>query len=347
VSVTDDLTLTYAGFNYLDRTLALQLGEISPAGIELRFVTIPEIGALFRRTAQHAEFDAAEMSLSTLLLLRSRGDRRLIGIPVFPSRSFRHSFIFVRADSGIEQPADLRGKRVGVQDYQATAYVWQRALLEHEHGVTPRESSWYVGGLDIPSPAERLRHEPPPGVDIRPVPAGKTVEGMLLDGELDAVMSPERLHSFRARPEAVRRLLPDYEQLEQDYFSRTGFFPIMHTVVLRRDVYESDPWVACALVDAFEASKQAGMARLRRLTSPALALPWLADAVEQLDQVFDGDPFPSGFKANRKILEAVCRYSHEQGLSETELAPEDVFAPETWDHQPTPENATITAKEKR
>jgi 4,5-dihydroxyphthalate decarboxylase len=344
---TDYLSLTYAGFNYLDRTLPLQLGEISPAGIDLRFVTIPEIGALFRRMAQYAEFEASEMSLSTLLLMRARGDQRLVGIPIFPSRSFRHSFIFVRADAGIEQPADLKGKRVGVQDYQATAYVWLRALLKHDYALTPRDFTWYVGGLDIPSPAERLRHAPPPGVDIRPVPAGKTIEGMLLDGELDAVMTPERLHSFRARPETVRRLLPHYAEMERDYFLRTGFFPIMHTVVVRRDVYESNPWVACALVDAFEASKRAGMARLRRATSPALGLPWLADAVGELDQVFGGDPFPIGFQANREILEAVCRYSHEQRLSEATLAPEDVFAKETWTYEPIPENAVTTAKKRR
>jgi 4,5-dihydroxyphthalate decarboxylase len=342
----DDLSLTYAGFNYLDRTLALQLGEIAPVGIDLRFVTIREIGALFRRMAQHAEFEAAEMSLSTLLLMRSRGDERLIGIPAFPSRSFRHSFIFVRADSGIEQPADLKGKRVGVQDYQATAYVWLRALLEHDYAVTPRDFTWYVGGLDIPSPAERLRHAPPPEVDIRPVPIGKTIEGMLLNGELDAVMTPERLHSFRAQPETVRRLLPDYAEIERDYFLRTGFFPIMHTVVLRRDVYESHPWVACSLLDAFEAAKRAGMARLRRATSPALALPWLTDAVEELDEVFGGDPFPIGFQANREIVEAVCQYSHEQGLSEAMLAPEDVFAEETWSHEPTAENIVTAASEK-
>jgi 4,5-dihydroxyphthalate decarboxylase len=327
--------LTYAGFNYLDRTLALQLGEVSPAGIDLHYVTIREIGALFRRMAQYAEFDASEMSLSTLMLMVGRGDDRLVGIPAFPSRSFRHGFMFVSHTSRIEAVTDLKGKKVGVADYQPTALVWIRALLEQDYGVTPRDLEWYVGGLDTPMSLERLHHETPPGVTIRPIPSGKTLEGMLLDGELDAVFDPERLLSLRTHPGQVRRLLPGYADVEREYFARTGFFPIMHTVVVRRDLYEANPWVACALLDAFEASKQAGMARLRRVTSPALGLPWLADAIDELDEVFDGDAFPYGFEANRAILDAMASYSFEQGLSETRLTAADLFAPETWEYRPS------------
>jgi 4,5-dihydroxyphthalate decarboxylase len=332
--VTARVPLTYAGFNYLDRTLALQLGEIAPEGVDFRYVTIREIGGLFRRMAQHAEFEASEMSLSTLMMMASRHDERLIGIPVFPSRSFRHGFLFVNEASGVREVADLRGKRVGVQDYQATAYLWIRAVLERDYGVAPSELEWLVGGLDVPSPSERLRHEPPPGVRISAVPAGKTVEGMLLAGELDAVFTPERLRSLRSHPDVVRRLLPDHADTEHSYFARHGWFPIMHTVVLRRDVYDANPWLACALLDAFEASKQIGLARLRRATSPALALPWLEDAMEEIDERFDGDPFPYGLDANRSILEAMVGFSHEQGLSDALLRPEDLFAPETWEHQP-------------
>jgi 4,5-dihydroxyphthalate decarboxylase len=332
---TPPLALTYAGFNYLDRTLALQLGEVQPEGIDLRFVTISEIGALFRRMAQFAEFEAAEMSLSTLMLMIGRGDDRLVGLPIFPSRSFRHGFVFVRTDAGIAAPADLKGKRVGVQDYQATAYVWLRAILQHEYGVAPGDFTWHVGGLDVPSTLERLHHAPPPGVDIQPVPVGKTLEGMLLDGELDAVMSPERLNAFRERPDRVARLLPDHRDVEAAYFERTGFFPIMHTVVLRRDAYEANPWIARSLVDAFERARVVGLDRLRKTTSPALALPWLPDALVEVDRVFDGNPTPIGFEANRPILEAMARFSHEQGLSRAALRPEDLFARETWDHTPT------------
>jgi 4,5-dihydroxyphthalate decarboxylase len=328
--VSDLLPLTYAGFNYLDRTVPLQLGEIEPAGIDLTYVTIREIGDLFRRMAQYA----SEMSLSTLMLMVGRGDKRLVGIPVFPSRSFRHGFLFVSTASGIETPADLRGKRVGVQDYQATAYVWIRALLEHDFSVAPSDFEWYIGGLDTPSPLERLRHDPPPGVTLRPVPRGKTIEGMLLDGDLDAVFSPERLFSLQTHSGTVRRLFFDHPDVEGQYFARTGFFPIMHTVVIRRDLYEANRWIACALLDAFEASKRAGMTRLRRVTSPALSLPWLQDALDDLDAAFNGDAFPYGFAANRAIVEAMTEYSYEQGLSESRVRPEDLFASETWEHQP-------------
>jgi 4,5-dihydroxyphthalate decarboxylase len=328
------LPLTYAGFNYLDRTLPLQLGEVRPAGIDLRFVTIREIGDLFRRQAQFTEFEASEMSLSTLMLMIGRGDTRMIGVPIFPSRTFRHGFIFVRTDSDIQTPADLKGKRVGVQDYQATAYVWLRAILQHEYGVAPTDFSWLVGTLDTPMDLERLRHDPPPGVDLRPVPKGKRIEQMLLDGEVDAVMTPERLHTLRERPDLVRRLLPEHAAVEIDYFKRTGFFPIMHTVALRRDVYEANPWIAVALMDAFEEARRRGQERLRKATSPALALPWLSDAIDELDTVFGGELLPIGFEANRPILEAMVRYSHEQGLSKAELTPEDVFAPETLTHVP-------------
>jgi 4,5-dihydroxyphthalate decarboxylase len=328
------LPITYAGFNYLDRTLALQLGEVEPEGVDLRFVTISEIGALFRRVAQFTEFDAAEMSLSTLMIMAGRGDRRLVALPIFPSRTFRHGFIFVRTGSDVTSPSDLKGKRVGVQDYQATAYLWLRSHLEHEYGVAPGDMTWFVGGLDIPAPAERLRHTPPPGVSIQTVPLGKTLEGMLLAGELDAVMTPERLETFRAQPDRVTRLIPDHVRVEAEFWERTGFFPIMHTVVLRRDVYEANPWLARAFVDAFEQSRRAGQERLRKLTSPALALPWLDDAVAELDAVFGGEAMPIGLPPNRAIVEAMLQSSHEQGLSEASVRPEDIFAGETWDYVP-------------
>jgi 4,5-dihydroxyphthalate decarboxylase len=328
------LPLTYAGFNYLDRTLALQLGEIQPEGVDLRFVTIREIGNLFRRMAQFAEFEASEMSLSTLMLMIGRGDRRLVGLPIFPSRTFRHGFIFVRTNGDVGEPADLKGKRVGVQDYQATAYVWLRYHLEHEYGVAPSDMTWLVGGLDNPTPAERLRHAPPPGVDIQVVPADKTLEGMLLDGELDAVMTPERLHLLREQPDKITRLIPNHVEVEAAFWQRTGYFPIMHTVVLRRDVYEPNPWLARSLVDAFELSRRAGQERLRKLTSPAIALPWLDDAIAELDSVFDGEAMPIGLPANRDIVEAMLRASHEQGFAQTKLRPEDLFAEEVRDYVP-------------
>lgn len=332
--MSDLLPLTYGGFTYLDRTLPLQTGEVSPAGIELNYVTIAEIGALFRRMAQFAEFDAAEMSLSTLMLMTGRGTSPLVGIPVFPSRSFRHAFIFVGDESGIDAPADLKGKRIGVQDYQATAYVWIRALLEHEYGVRPQDMTWYVGGLDIVVYQHRLRHQTPPGVEIRTVPPGRTVEDMLRAGELDAVMTPEELVSTTGAAANWHRLFPDHQQLEREYFARTGIFPIMHTVVLRRDVYEANPWVALALLEAFEQAKALSRRRMADHSAPALTLPFLQQSLAELDQVFGGDAFPFGVEANRGVLDALTQYSFEQGLSPRRLQPDELFAPETLDYEP-------------
>jgi 4,5-dihydroxyphthalate decarboxylase len=331
-----ELTLTYAGFNYLDRTLPLQLGDIQPEGVDLRFVTIREIGDLFRRAAQFQEFDVSEMSLSTLMLMIGRGNRELVGLPIFPSRTFRHGFIFVRTDGPVKKPADLKGKVIGAQDYQATAFVWLRYHLEHEYGVSPSDMTWLIGGLDVPSGLERLRHAPPPGVEMHPVPAGKTLEGMLLDGEVDMLMTPERIESVVEHPDQIRRLIPDYVHAEAEFWKRTGFFPIMHTVALRRDVYEANRWLARSLVDAFERARRAGQERLRKVTSPAIALPWLEDAIAELDSEFGGEALPIGLPANRAIVELMLEASHEQGLAQTELEPEDIFAEEVWDYVPDP-----------
>lgn len=327
-----NLHLTYGGFTYLDRTWPLQTGEVQPEGIDLNYATIPEIGTLFRRMAQFAEFGAAEMSLSTLTVMTGAGRRDLVGIPVFPSRSFRHGFIFVRDDSGIEKPQDLVGKRVGVQDYQATAYVWLRALLEHEFGVTPRDFTWYVGGLDVGPRQHRLPYPPAPGVDIEVLPRDASLESWLRQGVLDAVMTPEDLISTTAEPANWHRLLPDHREREREYFARTGYFPIMHVAVLRRDVYEANRWVAVSLLNAFEEAKQLSYARLRDLSAPAVALPDLRESLAELDEVFAGDPFPYGFEANLPTLEAMTTYSHEQGLTSRKVDPAELFAAETLAH---------------
>jgi 4,5-dihydroxyphthalate decarboxylase len=331
--MTGRLALTYGGFTYLDRTWALMTGEVQPEGIDLSYAAIPEIGALFRRQAQFAEFDVSEMSTSTLMMMYTQGRTDLVGLPVFPSRTFRHAFIFVREDSDIHEPKDFVGKRIGVQDYQATAYVWLRALLEHEFGVTPRDVTWYVGGLDVTTQLDRLRHEPPPGVDIR-VLKGTTLEEALRAGDLDVVMTPEDLVSTSATPPNWRRLWPDYQEREREYYARTGFFPIMHCVAMRRDVYEADPWIAKSLLDAFETAKQWGYRRLRDLSAPAVGIPGLRAALRDLDEVFGGDAFPYGFEANRPILTAMAQYSHEQGLATRMIDPAEIFAPDVVDHTP-------------
>jgi 4,5-dihydroxyphthalate decarboxylase len=326
------LDLTYAGVTYLDRTRALEFGEISPEGVNLRYLAIDDIGDLFRRVAQHAEFEASEMSLSTYMMLRGRGDDRFVAIPVFPSRSFRHGFVFVNSKSGIEQPADLKGRRVGIAEYQMTAALWIRAFLEHDYGVTPRDVQWLTGGEHKPGYRERMSHQLPDGVKMDVIPEDKYLTGMLDDGEIDALVTAEMPLPFLKRSPNVRRLFEDHRAVESEYYDRTGFFPIMHVVVIRRDVYERNPWLAAALLSAFCRSKAIGSERLRDLGALRVSLPWLSTALEEIDARFDGDAFPYGFGPNREILSAMTTYAHEQGFTAERLEPESLFAKETLEH---------------
>jgi 4,5-dihydroxyphthalate decarboxylase len=326
-----DLSLTYAGYLYLDRTRALQTGQVKPAGIDLR-VQVVEIGELFRRMAQHCEFDVAEMSMSTYLMMLGQGDTRLIGIPVFLSRAFRHSMVFVNSHAGIDKPEDLKGKNVGIPEYQMTAAVWVRAFLEHDYGVKPSDIKWWYGGIESPGYTERRHHDSPAGVHLEQIPDDKALTPMLDSGELDAFVTAANPKPFRERSPNVRRLFTDYQEVERDYFRRTGFFPIMHLVCIRRELYEANGWIAAALLDAFIESKRLGMERLRQTGALPVAIPWLGADIEQLDELFGGDAFAYGFGQNRKTLEALAGYSHEQGLTPRRFTPEELFAPETHDH---------------
>jgi 4,5-dihydroxyphthalate decarboxylase len=321
------LRLTYAGESHFDRTRLLETGEIAPDGIDLTYL---EVGVrdLFRRMAQFAEFEVSEMSVSTMLMLVSRGDDRFVGLPVFPSRHFRHRQIYVRADAGIDAPADLKGRRVGVPEYQMTAALWIRAVLEHDYGVSPRDIHWLEGGLNAPYDVERFRHDPPPGVTIERVVPGTTLSELLLAGEIDAITSSQPPRPFREGSPAVRRLFEDYRTVEREWYERTGFLPIMHMVVMRRDVYEANRWIAVSLLDAFVRSRAAGYEQLHDPDVPPVTHPWWHDEIERLDALFGGDPFRYGFEANREILAAMAQYSYEQGLSTRLVDPAELFAPE-------------------
>jgi 4,5-dihydroxyphthalate decarboxylase len=329
------LSLSYGGLLYLDRTLGLYTGDVVPQGIDLTYVAFPSPGDLFRRQAQFAEFDVCEMSSSTYLVMVSRGDDRLVGLPIFVSRNFRHGQVYVHEGAGIREPSDLRGKRVGVVEYQITAALWIRAFLEHDHGVRPEDLTWFEGGLIVPDWAERLAVELPSGVEVRRIPAGKTLEGMLAAGELDALVTMQPPQGFDPNGGPVRRLFPDHPVVEREYYQRTGLFPIMHMVVMRRDVYERNRWAALSLYDAFVKAKQAGAERLRAVTGLAVSLPWLSPAIEEVDAIFGGDAFPYGVERNRHVLDALATYAFEQGLASRKVEVEELFAAETY-QEPIP-----------
>lgn len=322
------LRLTYAGLSYYDRTVPLETGDVPVPGVDLNFVPFASPGDLFRRQAQHAEFDASEMSLSTFIALVARGDDRFVGLPIFVSRNFRHSQVYVHADAGIDHPSGLRGRDVGIFEYQMTAGLWIRAFLQHDYGVKPSDVRWWEGGLTEPHYEERMPLTLPPEIVVSRIPSHRTLEGMLEGGELAALVTIQPPASFGAPGSPIRRLFPNHRAVELDYFRRTGLFPIMHLVVIRRDVYEANRWLPVTLLQAFTAAKEAGMRRLRAITGLAVGLPWLSASLQELDEVFGGDAFPYGLPANRPALEAAVRYSYEQGLSPRQVDVDELFAPE-------------------
>jgi 4,5-dihydroxyphthalate decarboxylase len=323
-----DLTLSLGGCDYWDRTHGLIDGTIKPTGIELTYLVTP-LQDLFRRMVQHEEFDAAEMSMSTYIALVANGDRRFVGIPVFPSRNFRHSYLFVNAKAGIETPADLRGRRIGVPEYQMTAALWIRSILQHDFDVHPRDMLWSTGGLRMPGYVERAHVDLPDDIDLRVIDPAQTLEGLLDAGELDALISPVRPQSLVDGAGLVRRMFPDYREVEKDYYRRTNIFPIMHTVVMRREVYEANRWVPASLFEAFELAKRRGRERLLVTGPLAVALPWIPADLEEIDEVFGGqDPWVYGIEANRHVLNAMVEMSVEQGLASRRVSVEDLFVPE-------------------
>jgi 4,5-dihydroxyphthalate decarboxylase len=283
---------------------------------------------VFWRMTRHAEFDAAEMSLSSYLVRRSREDDALLAIPVFTSREFRHSCVFVRTDAGIDSPAQLKGKRIGVPEYQMTAAVWIRGLLSDDFGVVPADMGWFTGGLLEPGREEKLPIRIP-GVELRSIGADQTLSEMLLAGELDAVIGARAPRGFPGA--RVRRLFPNFRDVEVDYFRRTRVFPIMHTIVIRRDVLESAPWVARTLYDAFCAAKAQALAALQDPVVLSVALPWVIAEVDDTRALMGDDYWPYGLDPNRLALETLDRYAFEQGLSARHVKLEELFAPSTLD----------------
>jgi 4,5-dihydroxyphthalate decarboxylase len=326
----NDLQLTLAcGRN--DRTQAILDGTISPEGVHLTTLALSPPEA-FWRMLRHAEFDVSEISAAAYFTLLSRGDRRFIAIPVFLSRAFRHSSIFVNTAAGIEEPADLRGKRVGTPEYHLTTTVWARGLLEHEYGVTPRDFTWYTGGQREPGRKERIKVSPPEGVRIEAIPSENTLDAMIETGEVDAVIVPDIPAPFVAGSSRVRRLFPDFKQVEVEYYRRTGIFPIIHTVVVRRDVYDKHPWVAQSLFKAFSQAKDETIEALYDANVLHASLPWLIAELESERAVMGPDLWPYGVEPNRKTLEALKQYLAEQGLLESDFPLlEEAFASNTLD----------------
>lgn len=321
------LNLTIAFSDY-DRVAALSGGLVQPDGIDLNFLTLP-VEETFFRMARHAEFDVAEMSLSSYCMTLARDPVPFIAIPVFPSRVFRHGSMFVSTKSGIERPEQLAGKRIGYPEYQMTAPVWMRGILADEHGVKPSDVLHFSGGVEQPGRIEKLKLNLPPSIRWQAIAPEQTLATMLADGEVDALLAARPPSTLYSRPDDVRRLFPNHADDERAYYKRTGIFPIMHTVVIRRELYQSQRWIAQSLLKAFTLAQRKTYDDLNESHAFKAMLPWLPAHVAEARTLMGDDWWPYGFEANRHVLDTFLRYHHEQGLSAERLAPEQLFAPES------------------
>lgn len=319
------LNLSIAMGDY-DRTRPLQDGAVQIDGVDPVFMTLyPE--EIFFRAFRGGEFDVSELSLSSYTLKVSQGDCPYVGVPVFMSRAFRHTAIYVRRDR-IHTPADLKGKRVGVPEYQLSANVWARALLKEDFGIAPKDMTWVRGGIETPGRPEKLKVQLDPAIRIEEAPEGDTVSGMLDRGELDAFIGPRAPSCFRRNPN-VGWLYEDPTAAAKQYFGRTGIFPIMHVLGVRRELVAQHPWLPVALYKAFDASKARAMRHLLDPSAPKASLPFLEEQIQAAQQLMGQDWWPNGVAANRGTLDAFLEHHHDQGLSRRRVAVEELFAPST------------------
>jgi 4,5-dihydroxyphthalate decarboxylase len=319
------LALTLACWDY-DRTRPLIDGRVQAEGIGLK-IEVLRPRAAFPRMLEKKEFHVSELSLASYVTLKARGDCPFVAIPVALSRMFRHSCIYVRADAGIRQPQDLKGKRVGTTQYGSTAVVYMRGMVEHEYGVRAEDMHWYIGGLDSPTQRPLLPLNLPEKIRVDFLSQGETLEGMLEAGELDALFSIYIPSIFLTGSPRIVRLFPDYKEVEKGYYRRTGIFPIIHTVVVRGDVYKEHPWAADSLYKAFCEARDLAVDGLYDTDALRLSLPWLIDHVEESRRVIGKDFWAYGLEPNRKTLEAIGQYVFEQGLAPRIVSPDELFPP--------------------
>lgn len=317
--------LTLACWDY-DRTAALADGRVRPEGVDLTYLSLP-IEEIFFRMARFHEFDAAELSLSSYVVSLDHGSP-FTAIPVFPSRSFRHNGIYVNAHSGIESPPDLAGRVVGVPEYQLTAVVWIRGILADFYDVPVASVTYRTGGLHSPGRQEKLAVDPP-GVAIEAIGRNDTLDDMLASGKIDALYTPRTPAPFLRGDPAVRRLFPDSAAAEAEYFRATGIFPIMHTVVLRTDLYQGARWLARSLFKACTDAKRLAETRLEETAALPSMLPWSYQEAHRVRALMGQDFWPYGVTDNELALRTFLRYMHEQGLASRRYEPQDLFAPET------------------
>lgn len=310
-----------------DRCMPLHDGRVKVPGVEFESHILPT-GKLFPLAVQEARFDITELSISSYILQVSRGESAYTAIPAFVSRAFRHSGFYAQAESGITSLADLASKRVGVPEYQMTAALWMRGLMSDEYGVDPAGIHWRTGALDKGVRHERLELDLPEGMVVEPVVYGETLQELLLRGDIDALLAPNPPQAFLDGNPDIVRVFPDFGAAERDYHRKTGFFPIMHLIAVRKSLIETNPELATALLAAFTEARDIALSNLRDIwlgSANRLSLPWLNEAMENTVAAMGEAYWPYGYERNRHEVETACRYSVEQYLAARKVAPEELF----------------------
>ena len=316
------LALTAATPDY-DHVRDLALGRVRPEGIDLTFLTFP-VEEIFYRFIVYKEWDISEISMAKYVSLIAQGDESFWALPVFPSRVFRHSSLYVRRNGPIKKITDLSGRRVGIPEWAQTAAVYSRGLLAHQYGLKLSSIKWIQAGVNQPGRVEKVDLKLPKGVTITSMP-DKSLNGMLLSGEIDAVLAARPPDAFIAGDPKIHRFFEDYQEVEADYYKKTGIFPIMHAVAVRRDVLDKNPWVARNLFYAFDEARRRSIARVLDGTVSLVPIPWGNEYARRGMELLGDDYFPYGIEPNRKTLEAFLGYAHEQGVCKRLLKVEDLF----------------------
>jgi 4,5-dihydroxyphthalate decarboxylase len=324
-----DLPITIACGNY-DRTRAIMDGRVKVEGCSVTYLPLyPE--EIFHRAFKFQEFDVCEISFSSFIRTVGSGTADYVGIPAFVSRIFRHSGMYIRTDAGIRTPADLRGKRIGVPEYQITAVVWMRGLMQHEYGVAPNQIHWRNGGQEEPGRGERTPLKAIPGLDLQPLGPGETLVGLLREGKLDALFTARAPSSFLNGEPHIARLFPQTRAAEKAYFQKTGLFPIMHLVGIKKELVARHPWLPVSVYKAFSEAKALAMVDLLDVNALMVTLPWLTAEAAETMAVMGRDFWKYGVHENTREIEALTTYAHEQGLVDRKVAIEELFYPSTFE----------------
>ncbi len=322
------LTIDFGCGDY-DIVRPLKDGAVRAEGLEINFITINRPPEVHWRMGMNHEFDAAEMSFGSFVAGMGKGNYPFVGIPAFVYRKFRHSCAYVNVNAGIEKPEDLKGRRVGIPEWQMTATVWLRGFLQDDYGVKASDMHWLTGGLESSERKEKVELKLPPEIKIENIPAGKNLSDMLATGEIDALLTAQVPAPYVKRVPQIRRLFADPRAVETDHFRRTGIFPIMHVMVLREEVFKRHPWIAQSLFKALLDAKQHCIDGVFRNDAIHSVIPWAANHAEDVRQLMGADFWPYGVASNRRTLETFLRYAAEQGLTGRRLSIDELFPKQT------------------